>query len=236
MYREFAAIAAISEATRSALTAHIGENAPTIRVVPNGVDGGRFEFSGKRRSEPATDGLVILCIGSLTRVKDQATIIRAIAKIDGARLLLAGDGPLRLELEALALRLGVGSRVDFLGVREDIPQLVANADLYVQSSIWEGFCLAVVEAMCGRVPCIVSCNSGLQEVVGDAGIYFQPGNDDQLASAIRALSRNAEERAAIINRGVVQAARFTLRACGEAYERLYGDTIRLLSNTDGRRI
>jgi len=236
MYREFAAIAAISDATRNALAAHIGKDVPLIHVVPNGVDGKRFEFSGTRRNKSANENPVVLCIGNLTQVKDQATIIRAIAKIDGVRLLLAGDGPLRGKLEALASQLGVSSRVEFLGVRQDIPQLIANSDLYVQSSIWEGFCLAAVEAMCGRLPCIVSRNSGLQEVVGEAGAYFEPGNDDQLASTIRVLSRNLEEREEMANRGLVQAAKFTLQACGEAYERLYQDTIRLSFGTGDQRL
>lgn len=236
MYGEFAAIAAISDATRRALAAHIGEETRIIRVVPNGVDPGRFRFSGTRQGVASSDGPVVLCVGSLTRVKDQATIIRAIAKIDRAKLLLAGDGPLRGELEALASELGVASRVEFLGVRQDIPELIASSDLYVQSSIFEGFCLAAVEAMCGRLPCIVARNSGLQEVAGAAGLYFEPGNDDELASAIRALARDPDERAAMADRGVAQAARFTLRACSEAYERLYRETIRLFSPIGNGRI
>ena len=229
MYRQFAAIAAISDATQNALAAHIGEDAPAIYVVPNGVDGKRFEISGKRRIRSENDSLVVLCIGSLTHVKDQATIIRAIAKVGHVRLRLAGDGPLLHELKALASQLGVASRVEFLGVRLDIPQLVEDADLYVQSSTWEGFCLAAVEAMCGQLPCIVSRNSGLQEVVGQAGVYFEPGNDAELAASILALSKDPKEREAMAERGAVQATKFTLQACCDAYERLYQNTFRLSS-------
>ena len=225
MYGRFAGIASNSEATRKALSVHINAEAQMMRVIPNGVDATRFESRLPRPREPKTTELVILSIGRLTGVKDQATVIRAIAQVEGARLMLAGDGPLRGELEALASQLGVQSRVEFLGIRNDIPQLVAESDLYVQSSRWEGFCLAVVEAMCGGLPCIVSRNAGLQEVVGQAGTYFEPGNAQELASAIRILSGDPSRRAALAEHSARRASRFTLQACGAAYEDLYREAI-----------
>ena len=229
MYRQFAAIAAISDATRDALLAHIGGGIPLIRVVPNGVDATRFEGSASGPREPKTTALVVLSTGTLTRVKDQATLIRAIAQVAGATLVLAGDGPMRSELEALASQLGVRSRVGFLGARHDIPELIADADLYVQASLWEGFCLAVVEAMCGGLPCVVSRNSGLQEIVGQAGLYFEPGDADELASLIRILSADPARRMAMAARSVEQASRFSLKACCAAYEDFYGEVIQQMS-------
>jgi glycosyltransferase involved in cell wall biosynthesis len=221
MYRQFAAIAAISVASRDALRAHIGGNTPPILVVPNGIDLTPFEFRSPCRMESSTPTLAILCIGSLTRVKDQATVVRAIAQLDCFRLILVGDGPLRGELETMALRLGVGSRVVFLGTRRDIPQLIASADLYVQTSIVEGFCLAVVEAMCGGLPCIVSDNAGLRETVGQAGMYFEPGNADDLASSIRALANDPVRRTEMTRQGLDRARMFTLEACHTRYDNLY---------------
>jgi glycosyltransferase involved in cell wall biosynthesis len=233
MYRQFAAIAAISGATRDALLAHIGNGMPTIRVVPNGVDASRFESGRPSECEPKARALVILSTGSLTRVKDQATLIRAIVQIEGAKLVLAGDGPMRGELEALASSLGVRSHVEFLGIRRDIPQLIAKADLYVQASLWEGFCLAVVEAMCGGLPCIASRNSGLQEIVGPAGMYYEPGNADDLASAIRNLSGDPAKRAEMSAKSLDRASMFTLQACCAAYEDFYRDAIQRVSRGAG---
>jgi glycosyltransferase involved in cell wall biosynthesis len=158
-------------------------------------------------------------------VKDQATVIRAIACVEGIRLRLAGDGTLRKELEALARQLGVQSRVEFLGVRHDIPELIANADLYIQPSIREGYCLAAVEAMCGGLPCIAAGNSGLQEVVGLAGLFYEPGNAQELASAIRLLAADPVRRAEMARLSVQQAARFTLQACSAGYANFYQEII-----------
>jgi glycosyltransferase involved in cell wall biosynthesis len=229
MYRRFTAIAAISDVSRNSLLAHLGSMLQKVHVVLNGVDANRFEFHPQQSREPKTAKLVILSTGSLIRLKDQATAIRAIARIDGAKLMLAGDGPLRNELETLASRLGVRSRVEFLGVRKDIPQLIASADLYVQTSLREGFCLAVVEAMCGGLPCIVSRNEGLSEIVGPAGVYFEPGNVDELASAIRLLSGDPRRRAELAQRGVDRASRYTLAACYARYEDFYRTVIQRAS-------
>jgi glycosyltransferase involved in cell wall biosynthesis len=231
MYRQFAAIAVISEATRNALQTHLGDKVQQICVVPNGIDAARFRlpFPG----EPKTTARVILSVGSLTPVKDQVTIIRAIAQIDGVKLMLAGDGPLRADLEATACHLGAGSRVEFLGIRRDIPRLIAGSDLYVQASQVEGFCLAVVEAMCGGLPCIVSRTTGLQETVGRAGLYFDPGNAEELASAIRALLADPSRRAELSLRGVDQANRFTLQACSARYQDFYSKVIQGISLASG---
>ena len=74
--------------------------------------------------------------------------------------------------------------------------------------------------MCGGLPCIVSRNPGLQEVVGQAGLYFEPGDSDELAAAILALSGDPDRRAALANASVAQASRFTLDACSDLYRRL----------------
>jgi glycosyltransferase involved in cell wall biosynthesis len=158
-------------------------------------------------------------------VKDQETIIRALAMVDGAKLVLAGEGPQRKEQEELAVRLGVRTRVDFLGIRTDIPQLIASADVYIQASRWEGFCLAVAEAMCGGLPCIAARNTGLQEVVGSAGLYFEPGDAEGLAAAIRHLTENASLRAELSARGIAQARKFTLPECYSRYCNFYRDAI-----------
>lgn len=221
MFRQFAAVVAISEATRESLVEHVGHNLQALSVVLNGIDETRFGSVSPRVSPSDADGLTLLTVGSLTKVKDQATIIRALPLIEGAKLVMAGDGPLRGTLEALAAELGVGNRVQFLGVRHDIPRLIAMADVYVQASRWEGFCLAVVEAMCGGLPCVAARVDGLQEVVGRAGLFFDPGNAEELAATVRSLSGHPERRAALAARSIEQAKQFSLSVCRARYETLY---------------
>jgi glycosyltransferase involved in cell wall biosynthesis len=219
MYRQFAGIAAISLSTLASLNSHLGYKLRTGAVIPNGIDETRFQRSAAHSGNGALPTLLI--IGSLTPVKDQATAIRAMTNIKEGRLVIAGDGPLRSALEALARRLAVHERVRFLGVRRDIAQLIATSDIYVQTSRWEGFCLAVVEAMCGGLPCVVSRVPGLEEVVGHAGVYYEPGDADQLASAIRSLLQQPESRKVLAARGIERAKGFTLQACRIRYDALY---------------
>ena len=217
MYRQFRVTAAISQAALRSLTSHLGESSWTSVVIPNGIDETRFQ----RRSPPSQDVSKLLIVGSLTVVKDQATAIRAMAELKGVELVIAGDGPLRGELQELTRRLGLQDRVHFLGVRRDIAQLIAAADIYVQTSKWESFCLAAVEAMCGGLPCVVSRVAGLEEIVGSAGLYYEPGDVQSLASAIRSLLHHPERRRALADLGVKRAKDFTLPVCRASYEALY---------------
>jgi glycosyltransferase involved in cell wall biosynthesis len=225
MYQRFIGIAAISTATRDALVAHAGKEIPPVQVVLNGIDPERFRPENRVTRVHENTPLVLLSTGRLSYVKDQETIIRALAMVEDVKLVLAGDGPQRKEQEELAGRLGVRSRVDFLGIRTDIPQLIASSDIYIQASRWEGFCLAVAEAMCGGLPCIAARNTGLQEVVGSAGLYFEPGDPEGLAAAIRELADNSSLRAELSARGIAQARKFTLPECYSRYHNFYRDAI-----------
>jgi glycosyltransferase involved in cell wall biosynthesis len=220
MYRQFTVTAAISEAARSSLARHLGDTQYRSVVIPNGIDETRFQDTGPPSLDPGTNP-TLLIVGSLTQVKDQATAIRAMAGIEDAKLVIVGDGPKRRELEALTRQLGLQGRVHFLGVRRDIARLIAAADIYLQTSRWESFCLAVVEAMCGGLPCVVSRVPGLEEIVGSAGLYYEPGDERGLASAIRFLLDRPEFRRTLSERGVRRAKDFTLPVCRSRYEALY---------------
>jgi glycosyltransferase involved in cell wall biosynthesis len=152
---------------------------------------------------------VFCCVARLRTVKNHNALIRAFAGIGtqaGARLLVAGDGELRNELEALAQQLGVASQVQFLGERDDVAQILAASDAFVLSSHSEGIPLSVLEAMAAGLPVIATSVGGLPEVVrnGIEGLLVPTGNIEALESAMgqlagdsaarRAMSRAAAER------------------------------------------
>ena len=99
---------------------------------------------------------VALTVGSLTRQKAQHDLIEACAAVarDGAdaRLLIAGDGPLRATLETLARERAIAERVRLLGARQDVGDLIAAADVFVLSSIREGLSVTLLEAMRAGAP------------------------------------------------------------------------------------
>ncbi|MFK2902971.1 glycosyltransferase [Dyella ginsengisoli] len=162
-------------------------------TMHNGIDVAKFHFLPKarvqeRRALGCTDRKLLLAVGRLHALKDYPNLIRAFAQVKGqvpgVVLAIAGEGPLRAELEALVRSLGLVDDVRFLGVRHDVPELMSACDVFVLSSESEGFGLVVAEAMaCGRVVVATDCG-GVREVVGDAGLLVPPRDPEQLAAAI----------------------------------------------------
>jgi len=116
------------------------------------------------------------------------------------RLILAGEGPHRANLEARAARLGIADQVSFLGAvpHTDLPALHAVSDLFVMPSTdHETFCLAACEAMSCARPVVASRTGGLVEVVrdGETGLLATPGDPADLAAQIAALLADPAQRA-----------------------------------------
>ncbi|MHB9021581.1 MAG: glycosyltransferase [Halothiobacillus sp.] len=140
-----------------------------------------------------SDRIIVLCVARLVPAKGHAFAIEAFPQILGstpqAQLVLVGAGALEVELKSLANKLGVASRVTFLGARQDVPDLLRAADVYLQPSIKEGFCLAFLEAMSVGLPCIGTRTGAIPEMVQSAqnGLLIEPANPSEIAIAVSAL-------------------------------------------------
>lgn len=125
--------------------------------------------------------------------KNQQLLIRALAQITGefpeTRLLLAGEGRLRAECEALAERLGVRTRINFLGYRHDVGELLQASDIAVASSYREGLPVNVMEAMACGLPVVATSNRGHRELVleGQNGWLVPPDRPEETARRLREL-------------------------------------------------
>jgi len=121
---------------------------------------------------------------------------RAAADVPEARLVIAGDGPLRGRLQAQARTLGVADRVHFLGWRADSLRIFAALDIFLMPSLWEGFGLVLLEAMSQRLPVVASAVSAIPEVVADGttGLLAPPRDVPRLAAALRLLLADAPLR------------------------------------------
>src|SRR5580658_4373959 len=172
MYSQFRLAVCIGSAAQDSFQGWLGSGICPTCVVANGIDLARFHPDVQAADLPATiNGVAtVLCVGNLRDYKDQETLVRAIAEVEDVHVLLVGDGPLRQRTAQVAKELGVGDRIHFLGVRHDVAQLIAAADVYVQPSKVDGFCIAVLEAMAGGLPVIVSNIPGLRDLVADCGI------------------------------------------------------------------
>ena len=134
---------------------------------------------------------VIGAIGRLVPVKGHAHLLRAFARVAArfpdTRLLIIGDGRERARLEKLVVQLGLESRVHLPGARPDALRFIRAFDLFVMPSLEEGFPLALLEAMTGRLPVIVSDIPSMHELVAGAGGQLVPPADEgALAAALGA--------------------------------------------------
>lgn len=174
-----------SRATSVAFTRYPARYRRAMTLIEHGVQAPRPRHSRAatlaRFAIPA-DRCILLNTGRLTGQKNQDVLIRALAKVPSARLVIAGDGPLRSDYVALAQSLGVAGRLHLLGdvTHDDIADLLAACDLFVFPSTWETFGLAVVEAAMAGLPIIASDLPVLREVLsaeGGAGAEFVPPFD-----------------------------------------------------------
>lgn len=180
-------IVALSDDEREAgLRARVGRPAQ-YEVIPNGVPLERFAVPR------APVRARILMVGRLAPPKRPDLALRAFAEARGripeAELHVVGDGPLRGEAEALAAELGVADAVRFLGNRDDVPELLAQAECVLLASEYEGCPLAVVEAMAASVPVAATAAGGTAELVrpGATGALADKGDAHGLAEALAAV-------------------------------------------------
>lgn len=184
---------AISEAVKDELLKNYGVKST---VVCNGILTRNFALRQERES---ANPLRIVMVSRLEHgKKGQDLLIEAAAKLNGiVHVDFIGEGSSREYLESLVKKLNAESIVSFLGVKPQpyIAEHLADYDLFVQPSRWEGFGLTVAEAMAAKVPVIVSEGQGPAEVTcGNLyGWTFENGNADDLAAKIKYIYDNYKE-------------------------------------------
>jgi glycosyltransferase involved in cell wall biosynthesis len=169
--------------------------AARLRLVENGIALPRAVDAAERAAARVELGLdestfVVLYVGQLEPRKQPLVAAEAVSALHrDAVLLVAGDGPLQE-------RLGRSPResVRVLGLRPDVPRLLAACDVFVMPSEREGLSLAVLEAMGRGLPVVASDGAGNPEAVGDAGIVFPVGDAAALTKALDELASAPERR------------------------------------------
>ena len=222
-YRFATTVVANSRAAKSFLAAE-GLAADSILVIPNGVDL-PAAADPARSSRPAR---TIVTVANLRPEKGHETLLTAAATLiheyPDVQFQVVGGGPRRARLEALALALGLGDRVDFLGHREDVPSLLAHADIFVLPSRSEAFPNAAIEAMAAGVPVIASAVGGLRDLItdGETGLLVPADSPDRLAGAVRRLLGDPGLAARIGAAGRLHVAgRYGFATMVEAFGHLY---------------
>ena len=186
-----------------------------ISTILNGIDLKPFAAVDRAAARRAlgfdSKDLIIGAVGRLSAQKGFEYLIRALPAVlqavPAARLAIAGDGPLEIELRQLAFHCGVQDRVRFLGFRKDIPQLLAAFDVFALPSLWEGLSISLMEAMATGKAIVATDIWGNREMVDPekTGLLAPPANPAALAAALRrvlldrplaqALQQNARQAA-----------------------------------------
>lgn len=226
-------VVGVSEHTTENL--HRYEKIPRRKLltIPNGIDARLFDAPVDRHAVRQELGVPVdaelLLLGArLEEQKGIPYLLQAMATLATTRprvhLALAGIGSLREMLGEEAHRLGIAERVHFLGVRLDMPRLLAAADVFVMSSVWEGLPMIILEALAARCAIVSTAVGGVPSAVvdGETGTLVPPRDPAALAAGIAAMLDDDARRARMVANGrALFEARFSSAAMTAAYERLY---------------
>jgi len=208
-----------------------------VRRIPNGVDLVRFtprQPSPQLRAslDVPAGAPVVASVGRFVAYKGYTYLLEAARLVHEAtpevHWVLVGDGELRSELEAQRRSLGLESRVHFTGWREDIPDILALADLFVLPSLGEHFGRVLIEAMATGKAVVATDAGGVPEVVihGETGLLVPPAQPRPLADAVLTLLSDPDRARRLGEAGRLRVvAEFSLSRHVEAVEALYKELL-----------
>jgi len=221
-YRSATKVVANS-AAGAALLVREGLAPESIAVIPNGIDPAVCD-----RRDRGPRIRTVITVANLRPEKCHETLVAAAATLvqrhPNLRFLIVGDGPERRALEALVNARGLSAHVQFLGHREDVPALLAEADAFVLPSRSEAFPNAIVEAMSAGLPVVATGVGGVPELVEDGrtGVLVRVGDPAHLAAALAGLIEHPEHAARLgreARRVVLQ--RYSFERMVSSFEELY---------------
>jgi len=221
----------VSQAVADFAHRQIGLAHDRLTVIPTGLDATRFPAEPAARLTalgiPAGD-LAILFAGRLDRQKRVAWLLRAAAeflpRLPRCHLLLAGRGQEEPKLRQIANRIGARDRIHFLGWRDDVPQILAAADLLVLPSAWEGLPRIVLEAMASAKPVVATDVEGVRELLGEVGggqIVGSRHPAEFADAVVRLISHPQSSRELGMRNRRRVVDRFSIDRSVEAYQLLY---------------
>ena len=208
--------------------ARVGVPRDMVRVIPNAFDPAGCPARPLDELGGFGDAPRVTSMGRLWPQKRFDVVLRAMRGIvdafPAATLTIAGEGPLRAELEALAGRLGLGGAAKMPGRVADAPALLRGSDLFLFASDWEGMPNAVMEAMYVGVPVVAAAAPGVVDLVKDGvnGVLAPLGDGAAMAAAAVALLRDTERMQSLAQRArrdIVEG--YSVAAMVQAYEGLY---------------
>lgn len=171
--------------------------------------------------------LMVISVGRLTEQKGYEYLLKAIPAVleslPQAKFFIVGDGDLHKELINLAETLKITPYVNFMGLRSDVPYLLPQCDLFVLSSLWEGFPTVIMESMVSGTPVIATDIAGSRELINSSqnGWLVAPRNPEELASAINYALSHPDERNRVARQASEDVQKFFIDKICQDYIALY---------------
>jgi glycosyltransferase involved in cell wall biosynthesis len=232
---------AVSEFIKRRLAA-VGLGEDKICVVYNGIDTNRYQPDPEQRESlereffVGAETLFVLFASALLEWKRPELALGVCAELArrglAVKLLMAGSGPMRKSLEALATELRIQDHVCWLGHREELQHVFQGADVFLHTAKGEAFGNVLVEAMACGIPVVATRSGAAGEIIeeGATGLLVDTGvhEAERAADAVQSMWENPELRAAMGQASVRSAARFTVEACVENTLAVYSE------ETEGR--
>lgn len=227
-------IVAVSRDLAGFLEQRLGLPRGRLEVVHNGIamqPALRAEERTARRAALRSEiGIppklpLLIAVGNLYPVKDHATLLQALSRLADPWLAIAGRGGEEENLRRLARELGIAERVHLLGLRDDIPSLLAAGDVFVQPSRSEGLPLAVLEAMAQQIPIVATDVGGVGEAIrdGETGTLVRAGDPAALAAAVGRILDSPDRGAALAAAANARVREeFSVEQMLSRYRELYG--------------
>jgi glycosyltransferase involved in cell wall biosynthesis len=227
-FRKARLVVGCSDATSRDVERGLGLAPGTIHPIRNGVPERPGQRAVIRRELGlADDELLIAAVGNVVPRKGHLILLQALAVLEDEgmevpwRVAVAGDKrEATADIEALIAERGWAERVHLLGARDDVPDLLAAADVFSMPSLWEGLPLAVLEAMFAGLPIVASRTSGIPEAISsdEVGLLSTPGDVPELASHIGRVLRDETLRARLGAAARERAlAEFTVSVMADRY-------------------
>ncbi|MCL4732960.1 glycosyltransferase [Patescibacteria group bacterium] len=203
----------------------LGAAPSRVQVIPNGID---VDAIPLRRGIAAPHTPRFFMTGRLEPQKGHAILFRALADVPPPWTLdIAGTGSLERDLKELAERLGISSRIRFLGERDDIPALLGTVDVFLFPSQWEGMGLALLEAMAAGVPALASDLPSIREYAPASMLVAAHEPSAWTAAIMRVMADPVLAAEVAMERSTAIRARYTIDRMVRAYAAVYDD---ILSN------
>lgn len=225
-------IIAIAENVYDLCNKHFKKYAGDIKCIQNGVDEKIFDYHLSATEKKEAHGfdqenILVTYVARMDEGKDHITLLKAWKEIyhlkPQAKLLLAGDGILRLMLEKFVQTNGIADSVIFLNNVERVEKILAITDIGVFTSLFEGLSVAVIEKMFMKIP-LVATNISMMEALiknGDNGFLFQPGDEQALAMFLIKLIDDTDLRRTMGEKAYESVKDYSLTRTVQQHEAFY---------------